>query len=180
MCLLLVTTAIALASSTTATAPRGVAAAVRTIKRDRQVLHFFANHRWLLRDPRFAAEARRQIALHRRSLRIGERFLARHRRRMRHKRQLARRLAAARVERPEDTICRIFGSYCSEAVTVARCESRLQTTARNGEYLGLFQMSLTARRLFGHGDSAEEQARAALRYFVSSGHDWSPWSCRPR
>jgi hypothetical protein len=110
---------------------------------------------------------------------VTERFLARQRRQHRRQR-LARRLAAARAETPAETICRVFGSYCGEALRVARCESRLQTTAQNGEYLGLFQMSLAARRLFGHGDSADEQAHAALRYFVSSGRDWSPWSCRPR
>ena len=31
----------------------------------------------------------------------------------------------------------------------------------------------------GHGHTADMQARAAFRYFVYSGRDWSPWSCRP-
>ena len=176
---MLVTTAIALAS-TTITAPRGVAAAVRIAKRDRQVLRFFASHHWLLTDPRFELEAKRQLAAHRRSLAAAERFLAAHRRQVRRKKQHARRLAAARPEAPATTICRVFGTYCAEALQVARCESRLHTSAQNGEYLGLFQMGIQARRLFGHGDSAEEQAHAALRYFVFSGRDWSPWSCRPR
>jgi len=179
MCLMLVTSAIALASSTT-TAPRGVAAAVRTAKRDRQVLRFFANHHWLLGDPRFAAEAKRQVRAHRQSLAAADRFLAAHRKRVRRKKRPTRRLAAARPETPTATICRVFGSYCYEALHVARCESGLQTTAQNGQYLGLFQMGIQERRLFGHGDSAEEQALAAHRYFVFSGRDWSPWSCRPR
>ena len=79
---------------------------------------------------------------------------------------------------PRAAICDVFGSYCQEAVAVAWCESRLSTTAQNGEYLGLFQMGSYARRLFGHGASAHEQALAARRYFVRSGRDWSPWSCR--
>ena len=61
---------------------------------------------------------------------------------------------------------------------MAWCESRLDTTAQNGQYLGLFQMGSSERRLFGHGDTAHEQAVAAHRYFVRSGRDWSPWSCR--
>jgi len=65
------------------------------------------------------------------------------------------------------------------ALSVARCESGLTTRARNGEYLGLFQMGSTERRLFGHGATAIAQARAAHRYFVYSGRDWSPWSCKP-
>jgi hypothetical protein len=87
----------------------------------------------------------------------------------------ARRLAA---NAPKAAICSIFGAYCEEAVAVARCESRLSTNAQNGQYLGLFQMGSHERRLFGHGNSAREQAMAAHRYFVRSGHDWSPWSCR--
>ena len=75
-------------------------------------------------------------------------------------------------------ICGVFGSYCDEAVAVARCESQLSPTAQNGQYLGLFQMGASERRLFGHGPTACAQAIAARRYFVSSGRDWSPWSCR--
>jgi len=177
MFVMLVSTAIALAS-TAATAPRGVAAAVQTIRKDRQVLRFFGNHGWLLADPRFAAEAKQQIATHRRSLAAAERYLATHRRKVRQK-QTTRRLAAARVETPAATICRVFGADCNEALQVARCESGLRTDAQNGQYLGLFQMGLQARRLFGHGDTAEIQARAARRYFFVSGRDWSPWSCKP-
>jgi hypothetical protein len=180
MCLLLVSTAIALASSSPA--PRGVAAAAHTARRDRQVLRFFAHHRWLLTDPRFSAEAHRQIVAHRRSLRVAQHVIAaaRHRAAVQKRRRLVRRLAQVKAETPSETICRVFGHDCADAIRVAWCESRLHTTAHNGQYLGLFQMGFLARQLFGHGDSAEQQARAAFRYFVSSGRDWSPWSCRPR
>ena len=177
MTITLVSTAIAL-GSTTNTAPRGVAAAVKMAKRDRQVLRFFAHHSWLLTDPRFSAEARQQVRAHKRSLATALHTIAAARRR-RHRR-LARQLAAVRAETPADTVCRIFGPDCGEAVQVARCESGLHTDAANGQYLGLFQMGSNERRLFGHGSTAEGQARAALRYFISSGRDWSPWSCRPR
>jgi hypothetical protein len=176
MTITLVSTAIALASTTT-TAPRGVATAVRTVKRDRQVLRFFANHSWLLTDPHFAGEAHRQLRVHRRSLTVALRTIAAARGRQR--RRVVRRLAGARPETPAQTICRIFGPNCTDAVSVARCESGLKVDASNGQYLGLFQMGSTERRLFGHGASAELQSRAALRYFVFSGRDWSPWSCRP-
>jgi hypothetical protein len=79
---------------------------------------------------------------------------------------------------PKAAICTVFGAHCHEALAVARCESRLRTTAQNGQYLGLFQMGSYERRLFGHGASAHAQAVAAHRYFVRSGRDWSPWSCR--
>jgi hypothetical protein len=79
---------------------------------------------------------------------------------------------------PRKAICAVFGRYCDQALDVAWCESRFQTTARNGQYLGLFQMGSNERRLFGHGATAYEQARAAHRYFVLSGRDWSPWGCR--
>ena len=79
---------------------------------------------------------------------------------------------------PRAAICNVFGSYCQQAVAVAWCESRLEPTAQNGQYLGLFQMGSYERELFGHGSSAHDQAMAARRYFVESGRDWSPWSCR--
>ena len=65
------------------------------------------------------------------------------------------------------------------AKRVARCESGYSVNAQNGQYLGLFQMGSNERRLFGHGESALVQAQAAYRYFVRSGRDWSPWSCKP-
>jgi hypothetical protein len=73
----------------------------------------------------------------------------------------------------------VFGSYGSQAVRVARCESGLRTWASNGQYLGLFQMGSYARARYGHGSDAWTQARAAYRYFVDAGRDWSPWTCRP-
>jgi hypothetical protein len=79
---------------------------------------------------------------------------------------------------PRKAICSVFGSYCDDAVAVARCESRLETTAQNGQYRGLFQMGSHERRLFGHGSTAHDQSLAAHRYFVRSGRDWSPWACR--
>jgi len=78
---------------------------------------------------------------------------------------------------PRKAICSVFGSRCEQAVAVASCESHLNTTAQNGQYLGLFQMGSHERSLFGHGTSAHAQALAAHRYFVVSGRDWSPWSC---
>ena len=65
-------------------------------------------------------------------------------------------------------------SHCSSG-----CESGYRTTAQNGQYRGLFQMGSSERQLFGHGVSALAQAQAAYRYFVRSGRDWSPWSCKP-
>jgi len=79
---------------------------------------------------------------------------------------------------PRAAICTVFGSYCQEALAIAWCESRLSTRAQNGQYLGLFQMGSYERQLFGHGQSARDQAVAAHQYFVRSGRDWSPWACR--
>jgi hypothetical protein len=62
---------------------------------------------------------------------------------------------------------------------VAWCESRLSIWAKNGQYLGLFQMGSSERRTYGHGNNAWIQARAANRYFIASGRDLPPWSCKP-
>jgi hypothetical protein len=126
-------------------------------------------------DHRVAARATLQRA--RRDLMRTTREIAYYRRLVRlwTERERAQRLHAAA---PRAAICGVFGRYCEQAVAIAWCESRLSPTAANGQYLGLFQMGSHERRLFGHGPTPYEQARAAHRYFVYSGRDWSPWGCR--
>ncbi|MCS7007109.1 MAG: hypothetical protein RMM28_04615 [Thermoleophilia bacterium] len=150
-----------------------LAAAQAVARRARSTIRFFRTHPELLRSPRT-----RPIAL--RALRQAERRLARSTRTVRRLRNaiLSREQEQLRALPPRKAICRVFGRYCSQALEVAWCESRLLPSARNGEYLGLFQMGGTERRLFGHGPTPYEQARAAYRYFVRSGRDWSPWGCR--
>lgn len=72
----------------------------------------------------------------------------------------------------------IFGRHGEAAIRVARCESgpMLDPTARNGQFLGTFQMGRRERARFGHGPGVWRQARAAYRYFRLAG--WEPWSCR--
>ena len=76
-------------------------------------------------------------------------------------------------------ICKVFGPHCQEALAVSWCESHWYIWAQNGQYLGLFQMGSYARARYGHGSGAWKQAKSAYRYFVDSGRDWSPWSCKP-
>ena len=154
---------------------------MKTMKKDTSVIHFFESHRWLLSDPRFEKEANLRLGAARRHLASTKAKAARARV------ELARRTRAAKQKRlqeqlarsPEKAICHVFGSYCRQALQVARCESGYRTNAENGQYRGLFQMGSSERQLFGHGGSALQQARAAYRYFVRSGRDWSPWSCKP-
>lgn len=64
----------------------------------------------------------------------------------------------------------------TRAFDVIACETggRYNTTARNGQYLGTFQMGASERARFGHGPTAWAQARAAHRYYAEAG--WAPWS----
>ena len=145
-----------------------------TIPNDRQALRFLESHEWL-RSPRSPVAVKRQ-------LRLGPLSLARlraERRSASPPRATTRSLALLKPASPRTVICRVFGDRCREALAVSRCESRLRTDAQNGQYLGLFQMGSDARRLFGHGSTAVAQAEAAHRYFVASGRDWGPWSCKP-
>jgi hypothetical protein len=82
-------------------------------------------------------------------------------------------------ERNSRVICTVFGKYCGQALRVAKCESGLSEWARNGQYLGLFQMGSYARARYGHAWNPWTQARAAYRYFVDSGRGWGPWECKP-
>ncbi len=89
------------------------------------------------------------------------------------------RAVEAQLSSPIYAIRRVFGEYWQQAVAVAMCESRLSVWASNGQYLGLFQMGSSERTLYGHGSTPLAQAKAAHRYFVASGHNWSPWQCKP-
>jgi len=83
------------------------------------------------------------------------------------------------LQDPRNAICHVFGIYCTEALRVSSCESGHSIYAHNGQYLGMFQMGSGERARYGHGNTPLAQAIAAYRYFVASGRDWSPWSCRP-
>lgn len=84
------------------------------------------------------------------------------------------------VQRRMNVIRSVFGVHGAAAVRVARCESGplLDPRARNGRYLGTFQMGDAERRRFGHGPGVRHQALAAWRYFRLAG--WRPWSCAYR
>ena len=92
---------------------------------------------------------------------------------------LAAPAQAGYKERNAAVIKHVFGKYGDQAVQVSKCESGLTIGAQNGQYLGLFQMGSWERQTYGHGWNPWAQARAAWRYFVASGKDWSPWSCKP-
>jgi hypothetical protein len=147
---------------------------LRLKQHERELIVFYETHPRLLASRGGGKTARRSLHRARVALKRCSYEIAGLRRAIRIRD--ARRLAKAS---PRAAICTVFGSYCHQAINVAWCESRLQTTAQNGQYLGLFQMGTNERRRFGHGPTAEEQAVAAHRYFVVSGRDWSPWSCKP-
>jgi hypothetical protein len=143
------------------------------LKKYRGTVRFFENHRSLFASGDQPTKAQTSLAEARTRVRQLTKAVAALRAKIRARD--ARRLAKLP---PRRAICDVFGSYCEEAVAVAWCESRLTTTAQNGQYLGLFQMGSHERSLFGHGATAHDQARAAHTYFVRSGRDWSPWACR--
>jgi len=147
---------------------------VAAARKHRGAVRFFRARPVLLRSPK-----RREWA--RTALRRAERSLARAERRIADLRREVARRKLRRLAKlpPRAAICAVFRRHCRQAVAVAWCESRLDTSARNGQYLGLFQMGWNERRLFGHGPTALAQSRAAHRYFVRSGRDWSPWGCKP-
>ena len=142
--------------------PQKVAYFRRSIAHERQVV------RWLeSREAPRTLERRSQLGWFRSALAWHRRLLTRY---------------SAKLTPSYSTagaICAVFGSYCSQALAVARCESGLSVYATNGQYLGLFQMGDYARSAYGHGSDALTQARAAFAYFVASGRDWSPWECKP-
>ncbi len=161
----------------TLTLEQKLALKIAAARKHRSTVRFFQTHRSLLRSaaPRPAAlaafaRAKRGLAKVTKEIRYYERRI--------HARAAQRRSRRLATASPRDAICGVFGRYCRQALAVAWCESGHQTTARNGQYLGLFQMGDWARAYAGHGDTAYEQAVAAYELFVQTGRDWSPWSCR--
>jgi len=139
----------------------------------RGTIRFFRRHS-LLHAGTHRVVALKTLVRARHRLRTAESAVRRLRQELR-----AQELRRLRGATPREAICGAFRDNCRDAVDVAWCESRLQTTAQNGQYLGLFQMGTMARQRFGHGPSAWEQATAAHRYFVYAGSNWGPWNCKP-
>jgi hypothetical protein len=150
---------------------------LKAYRKYRGAVRFFESHRTLLASATHRSDARRALKRARRGVARAAKEARYYRAliRRRDARLQARQLAGAP---PRVAICGVFKRYCRQAVSVAWCESRLSTNAQNGQYLGLFQMGSSERRIFGHGSTAHAQAVAAHKYFVRSGRDWSPWSCR--
>lgn len=177
---MLCATPVAAHAGTTSNAGVQLAHHVQKLRKHTTVIRFFENHRWLLRDPRFKREATFRLDIARRGFEWQKMRAARLRAELRQQHQAAeRRRFRSSVDSPKEAICHVFRSHCGQALQVVRCESNYRTTAQNGQYLGLFQMGSYARSLFGHGATPLAQAKAAYRYFVLSGRDWSPWSCKP-
>jgi hypothetical protein len=143
------------------------------LRKYRAAIRFYENRRSLLSSGEQQAQAKTSLAYAKKRVRQLTKTVAALRAKVQSRTN--RKLASLP---PRAAICTVFGPYCQEALAVAWCESHLSPTAHNGQYLGLFQMGSYERRLFGHGSTARDQAVAAHRYFVRSGQDWSPWSCR--
>jgi len=79
----------------------------------------------------------------------------------------------------------IFPKRHAEALRVFWCESRYDPYARNGQYVGVPQLSASWRAYFlrygldtsaGHG---YEQVVAAHEIFRGAGFHWWAWECQP-
>lgn len=87
-----------------------------------------------------------------------------------------------RLRDPVQAILAVFGPYGTQAVSVARCETggTFNVYARNGQYVGLFQVSDHWRQTVpGFGFTPLAQARHAYRVFRATGYSWRHWTCQP-
>ena len=154
----------------TRTAEEWLRVKLRAARKYRGTIRFFESYRQLTESKEHRVNA---LA----ALRRAHRDLAKVTREAAHYRRVVdvhieqRRARALAKAPPRTAICEVFGPYCQQAVAVAWCESRLSTTAQNGQYLGLFQMGSNERRLFGHGDTALRPGhrRASLLRELGSG-----------
>lgn len=156
---------------------------VRAIEGSKHTLRWFERHPWLLQpslpgQPVVTAATRRRAW---RVVRFNRARIAWTRRELRETRAALDQLRRPAALGPVSAIRVVFGSYADEGIRVADCETgrTWSLASTNGQYLGMFQMGEQERATYGHGTTALDQARAAYRYFVATGKDWSPWECKP-
>lgn len=70
-----------------------------------------------------------------------------------------------------------FGRSWRDAAVVSWKEGSWHWWARNGQYLGTFQLGSAERAAHGHGNTLAAQARAAASLWRDRG--WHPWECQP-
>ena len=172
-------------SSASQPSPRSISQPVRC-EHDRRAVSFYRQSTWRWQELRGGELADRTPKIRGRSCHWVDHALAEWVGRSRNaRRKYERHLLMLRD--PDYAIEVVFREDAEEAKVVSACESGDKdgdlsphvVRAQNGQYLGMFQMGASERRLYGHGSTPYAQAIAAHRYFVSSGRDWSPWSCKP-
>jgi hypothetical protein len=82
---------------------------------------------------------------------------------------------ACRVRR---NINRYFDRYV-RALSVAYCESTLNRLATNGQYHGLYQLSLDIRQTFRIGEGYIIRDNVRVAHAVKNQSGWVPWACKP-
>ena len=94
--------------------------------------------------------------------------------------------AQAQNGQSAELIAKYWPGNDQQALSVARCESNYDESARNGSHYGVFQLSRRyhehrARELGYDWDSvaidAGKNTRVAWSLYQDSG--WGPWECRP-
>jgi hypothetical protein len=82
-----------------------------------------------------------------------------------------------------DMIKAVFGDRASEALRVANCESRYDPKARNGSYVGVFQIHhrTHAWRMekVGGKDLYDPLTNVRVAHSLMTDKGWAPWTCSP-
>lgn|SRR3990167_10104717 len=86
----------------------------------------------------------------------------------------------------QDRIARTWPGDDRAALSVAKCESSFDPTARNGVHIGLFQLSgryhrgRAARLGYSWEQMAQVEPNVRVAWDLYSEQKWRPWSCKPR
>ena len=77
----------------------------------------------------------------------------------------------------------VFGSRAGEALRVARCESRYDPNARNGSYVGVFQIHRRTHawriEKVGGKDLYDPLTNVRVAHALMKDKGWGPWTCSP-
>ena len=87
-------------------------------------------------------------------------------------------LSVPEIIRQEGKLAGLQAWEIERLIAIAKCESGFREEARNGQYLGIYQMGKHEFATYGTGDplNARDNVRAAIKLYLR--RSFAPWQCK--
>ena len=89
-----------------------------------------------------------------------------------------RQLSIPEMIKQEGELAGLQAWEIDRLIAIAKCESGFREDARNGQYLGIYQMGKHEFATYGSGDplNARDNVKAAIKLYMK--RSFQPWSCK--